>query len=327
MIIPKAVKLPSGNWRIQLKLKGKSINVLKPTKAECERAALLIKAEYKNGIYKKTSDITVSEAIDLYIDKRSNVLSPSTIKGYRSIQRNYFQSIMNDKAAEIDLQRAVNEESKVHSAKTVKNAYGLIRAVISDAGIEVKEARLPQVVRNERPFLNPDEIKMFLEVIKGEECELAALLALHSLRRSEILALTSSDIKDGFIYVNKSAVEGEHGLVTKKTNKNSSSNRIIPVMIPRIYEIMPKGLLVTHSPDTLGKQINRVCRKHGLPEVGVHGLRHSFASLAYYMGLSELETMKIGGWSDKNTMHNIYTHVYDKSLERKTNRLTEFFND
>ena len=47
---------------------------------------------------------------------------------------------------------------------------------------------------------------------------------------------------------------------------------------------------------------NRICRKNGLPEIGVHGLRHSFVSLAYHLGWSELTTMQIAGYSDYNTM-------------------------
>ena len=80
------------------------------------------------------------------------------------------------------------------------------------------------------------------------------------------------------------------------------------------------------SLSTLGyKQIRAACERAGLPNVGVHGLRHSFASLAYHLGLSEKETMKIGGWSDYGTMRRIYTHLSDSDALRGENQMRDFF--
>lgn len=45
-------------------------------------------------------------------------------------------------------------------------------------------------------------------------------------------------------------------------------------------------------------KLNRLCAANGLPEVGVHGLRHSLASLAASLNFSERATMLMGGWDD-----------------------------
>ena len=45
MKIPKARKLPSGTWHIQLRLGGESITVNARTEKECVRQAQIIKAE------------------------------------------------------------------------------------------------------------------------------------------------------------------------------------------------------------------------------------------------------------------------------------------
>ena len=42
-----------------------------------------------------------------------------------------------------------------------------------------------------------------------------------------------------------------------------------------------------------------------MPEVGTHGLRHSFASLAYHLGMSELETMELGDVTKKKMLERI----------------------
>lgn len=67
-------------------------------------------------------------------------------------------------------------------------------------------------------------------------------------------------------------------------------------------------------------------RANSLPEVGVQGLRHSFASLAYHLKLSEQETMQLGGWSDYKTMRKIYTHLAKVDRLKAENKITSFFS-
>ena len=73
-------------------------------------------------------------------------------------------------------------------------------------------------------------------------------------------------------------------------------------------------------------RINRICKKEGLPEVGVHGLRHSFASLAYHLGVPEKIAMEIGGWANSQTMHKIYTHISKADAERYVTQMSAFFD-
>lgn len=78
--------------------------------------------------------MTVGEAIDRYISEKSKVLSPYTIKGYNTVRRNYFQSLMSINLTDLeqsDIQRAILEEqAKGRSAKTIKNAHGLLTATL-----------------------------------------------------------------------------------------------------------------------------------------------------------------------------------------------------
>jgi integrase len=74
-------------------------------------------------------------------------------------------------------------------------------------------------------------------------------------------------------------------------------------------------------------RINAVCRKNDLPEIGMHGLRHSFASLAYHLKISEKIAMQIGGWADATTMHKIYTHIGKADILKSENLLKEFFEN
>jgi integrase len=334
MKVPEPSKLPSGNWFIRLRLGGKSIPITAATQKECIKQATLIKAEHLAGKRIEKSTLTVSQAIDAYILSRSNTVSPSTIRGYRMIQKHRFQSQMGKPiSSEINWQKAVNAEAARLSAKTVQNSWRFLCSVMRENDITPPRVTLPQVVKNARPFLEPEQIPVFVAALKNHSVEIPALLALHSLRRSEILALTwdKINLSAGTIRISGACVIDENQvLVTKATNKNSASNRTIPIMIPELRAALAacptkEGRLVTHDPRNIYRRINKICKLLGFPEVGVHGLRHSFASLAYHVGLSEQETMALGGWADTKTMHNIYTHLAAADRLKAQNKIAAFF--
>ena len=287
---------------------------------------------------RKRNNRTVAGAIDDYITARENVLSPSTIRGYRAIARTRFQSSMRWDIGTVtpeQWQRAVNQEAKKCSAKTLKNAWGFLSSVILEATGRKVNVRLPQIIPNELPFLTAEQIPIFLASIRGKGCEIAALLALSSLRRSEILALHWDDIdlENNCIYVHGAAVQGsDNALVQRKENKNTTSRRTIPFILPQLREAVlsadqSNDLVYPGNPNQIWQSVNRICRKEGLPEVGVHGLRRSFASLAYHLGLSEEVTMRTGGWSDIYTMRKIYTKVSEKDLLDQGRVYENFFAD
>lgn len=196
MKVPNPRNLKCGTWFIQLRLGGESIPVSAATKKECIDQARLIKAEHKAGVRtakKKEKSPMFREAIDNYIEKRDGILSPSTICGYRVIQRCRLKSVMWKPISDVsdgEWAKALNEEAKEFSAKTAKNTWGLIQAVLrEETGLEPPKVKMPQVVPFDKMFLEPGQIPVFVRAVKGSKVEIPALLALSSLRKSEILAL------------------------------------------------------------------------------------------------------------------------------------------
>lgn len=335
MKLPTIRKLPSGNYFCQLRIDGKSISITEPSEALCQAKALAYKTGLLDAKKAALTSVTLRAAIDNYIKDRQAVLSPSTLRSYRTIQRTRFASVMDRPINRIDgWQRIISNEAKLCSPKTLKNSWLFIKSVLKENGISAPNVHLPQIQPNAHPFLEPEQITAFIEAVKGKPCEIPALLALHSLRRSEIMGLEWQDIdlKAGTINVRGSGVFNEENkFVYKATNKNASSARVLPIMIPELSIALKsnqsKGHVVNCNPNTLWAQINAVCKKNNLPLVGVHGLRHSFASLAYHLGLSEQETMALGGWSDTQTMRKIYTHLAEKDRLKAENKLAKFFKN
>lgn len=341
MKVPKPRRLKSGTWFVQLRLGGVSVPITAPTEKECLHIAETTKADYRAGKrpVKQKSLPTLEEAMTNYIENKRNILSPSTIRGYKSIKENRYQGIVLKRIDEIDWQRAINEDAADHKPKTVKNGWRFVCSVLRENGIAPPNVALPQIVQEEHPYLEPEQIPAFLKAIKGEPCEIACLLGLHSLRRSEIVALTwdNVDLKHGLIDVHGAIVyDDKNKLIRKDANKNVSSRRTIPIMIPALSEALkavPKdkraGRVVTVTPNAILKQVNRVCERNGFPKIGVHGLRHSFASLAFSsdVGLTEREVMEIGGWSDPQTVHKIYEHLARKNRLKAANKMAKFYKN
>jgi len=133
------------------------------------------------------------------------------------------------------------------------------------------------------------------------------------------------------IRIERSVVPDEdHKFVEKNTTKTHGSSRTIPIS-DQLYEALTAvkektGTVVTGHPNTLYKRLNRLCAKIGLPPIGIHGLRHSFASLAYSLGLPAKITMQIGGWENDNVMLKIYTHISEREVNDSAAMMLQFFN-
>lgn len=335
MKTPTAKKLPSGSWFVRVYVDGQSYSITRPTEKEAVAEAMAMKARMIEAARTPGRDKTLKQAIDDYINERRNVLSPATIRGYCIIRDNRFQSVMNTKLSKINSkkwQSLVNMEARQVSAKTLKNAWGFVSSVIHYATGKEVTVRLPQVITNERSFLQPEQIPVFIQAIKGQRLEIPALLALSSLRLSEILALhwEDVDLEHRTLNVRAATVPNEDNvLVRKAETKNATSRRTIPIIQPLYEAMLPKkkkdGPVVTMSTSGIYKGINRICEANDLPQIGVHGLRHSFASLAYHLQIPEKIAMQIGGWANSQTMHKIYTHIGQKDISKQADKFTSFF--
>lgn len=338
MKVPEPRKLKSGTWFIQMRLNGVSVPVSAPTKTECKYQAQLIKSEYKAGkreIKRKEADPTLKDIVQRFIKLRENVLSPSTIRGYNQIMNLRFQNYMSCEISKIKWQSMIDDELKVVSEKTVKNSWGLIKAALTEFEKPIPKVRLAAVPVKEMRFLQPDEIFPFLDEIKGDIAEIGILLELHGLRRSEATGLEWDhvDLKNKTIFIQGARVQNKDGeFVRKKTNKNKSSTRHVPIMIPQLEEALnavqhKTGRVVTVSENTLLRHTKEACKRANVTVIGNHDLRRSFASLGYHLGLSERQIMEWAGWSDYMTMHRIYILVASKDREAAKNSFSEFFQN
>ena len=306
----KPEKLPSGNWRVKKQINGKMISITfdhKPKIAEVE-AEVAKRFGFYNG------KLTFQAAASNYIDARTNILSPSTIKNYRMMV-NYFSDTFLyrpiDDIQNNDIQKEINAFSKKVAPKTVKNRYAFVSSVFAEFRPDfILRVNLPMMVRKEPYIPTAEEIRMLLAEAEGTMYKTAILLGCCSLRRGEICALTIEDVNfsDCTITVNKDMVISETNEWVIKQPKTAASIRTINVPQVVIDSIKENGLFVGH-PNRISRWMKNKQKKLGIPEFSLHKLRHYFVSSAHEKGVSDANIMAGGGWATPNVMIKHYRHA------------------
>lgn len=345
MKVPKPRKLPSGSWFIQLRLGGQSISVTEPTEKLCVQKAQVLKAEYLAGKrQQKIEDahLTLERAIEIYCDDRSNGLSPATIRKYYNIKHNHFQDIMGQRIDRItprQWQRSVNAMLASYAPKTVNVSVGMLRTVVSASGgvlppVTIGGAAAQKAKDAEKcQFLEPDEILLFVQEAAKTKYAVPLLLALSSLRIAEIDGLDWTDITADTVRVRRVRIQDKDGRwILKAGAKTEGSVRDVPIFIPELQAAIdrdrqPEGKVLFCCQDALRRACRRICASAGVPCPGVHGLRHSFASLCAsdQVRIPQHISQQIGGWENDKIMKEIYTHVARSDLSASVARLKTFY--
>ncbi|MBR2365791.1 MAG: site-specific integrase [Oscillospiraceae bacterium] len=316
---------------MQLRLGGESISITAPTERECARQAALVKAEHLNGKRTAKANTTLSQAIDAYIARRSKLLSPATIRGYRIIQKHRFQELMNRKVSSIDtnaVQAVINAEAEKYSVKTLRNTTALILPALADAGQHINEDSLlyPMRIEKEKTIYTEEQQQALLVGIHGTDIEIPVLLASWlGLRRSEIIALRWRDVDlcKKVLSVHSARVQDEHNqYVNKDVTKTPRSTRkltlspyLCAVLSAAMPEDNPDAFIVPTSPQTIRNHMVKICERIGIPFLGLHALRHTNASVMLKLGIENQYAQARGGWSTDATLKRRYQHLFPGDQE------------
>ena len=339
--VPKPRRLPSGKSHISIMVDGQRHSVTADNDADCIREAAALKLRLKSAPKLSPVEETLRTLAERWLieygEKADPPLSPSTIAGYDRIIRCRAKDIIDLPAGKITPQLwkdSVTAAKKSYAPKTVRNTYTFLRNVWQTyTGMTVLLDLPDPDPKRTYDFLDYEQIEALVSILKGSDIEIPALLALSSLRRSEILALSWEcvDLRRGLLYVRAATVADKTGkLIRKDSTKTKASARTVPIIAPlqeALEAVEDKTGLVCPSITThIGQRFNTLLRRSGLPETACHGLRHSFASLAYHLQMPQAITQEIGGWSDPGTMRKIYTHIAQSDRAHYESAFTAFFD-
>lgn len=340
----KAKKLPSGNFRVRVfagttddgKKSYKSFTA--PTKREAEFLAAEFAAKKKRSAA-LLADRTLADAYARYIEIKANTLSPTTVREYQHSAQRDFRELMPLRLSRITqeaVQSAVNVMSATHSPKSVRNAHGLLSAVLRMFAPDIRlNTRMPQPKRSDIYVPSDEDIEKLLRVIEGQEIEKAVLLAAFgSLRRSECCALTEEDIKGNVVSVTKAMVWTKDRIWDIKPPKSKAGYRDVTLPEFVIRKLVPKeqgSRIVSLVPTSVTNYFAKTLKRAGLHHFRFHDLRHYQASILHAMGVPDKYIMARGGWKTDSTLKNIYQHeMSDKRRQVEDDickRFTERFQD
>lgn len=172
------------------------------------------------------------------------------------------------------------------------------------------------------------------------------VIATTGLRRAEICGLRWSevDLDGGRLRVSQTVTEVSGGLVDQNDGKTVTAERSLaldagtvdvlsrwrPRQSEERLEAGPawqdSGFLFTrhdgsgHRPKRLSSAFTAQVDRAGLPRIGVHGLRHSYATAALRAGVSpEIVSKRLGHSSVVVTL-SIYAHVFERDGQAAAER-------
>lgn len=334
----KAQLLPSGNYRTQVYC-GCDENGKKKFKSftsKYEWEALKMAEDYKNGLWEEANNKTVFQAFNDYINMKDNVLSPASLKAYRTIRDSRLQMIKDIPVTELkiaDIQRAVNFDAKRLSRKSIKSALGLLKSVCSMQDIEINTSKitLPPQKKTKKYIPSTSEI---IDMIIGTEIELPCLLAMWlSLRISEIRGLQFRDIsQDGkWITIRRTRIGLNNGDVIRDVTKTEDSTRTnrLPAYIYNLICQVPheneEDFIIPCCYELIRRKFKALTNEKGY-DITFHTLRHEFATTLNDLGVPSDYIQKLGGWSTDNVMKSVYIHTTLKKEDEYQNMIDNHFN-
>lgn len=251
----------------------------------------------------------------------------------------------------------IKDLSRDLQPKTVKNIVSFLSAAYQRyVELEIltrnpcRHADLPEQISKERLILKQEDIRPFYAALQDhyeEDPDLVVVLELAlfcGLRRSEICGLKEEniDVDRRTVHVADARHRTGGKMITGEGTKTASSNSILSLpafVFDDIMELIsihkenalrdkdlpsPEYLILGAygdpiNPDVLYKRLKRFEKKYDLPEVNLHGLRHTYASMLKWLGRDMVEVSHQLRHSQMSTTMNIYTHLFqDASIASKS---------
>lgn len=261
-----------------------------------------------------------------------------------------------------DLFDQAEPEKSTLSNKTVLHYHRLISSILEKAvkwqvirDNPCRRVELPKVEKKEARYLDDIEAERLLACLDKEPLQYrtAITLLLYSgMRRGELCGLEWQDIDfdNSLIDINKSSLYLSGKGIFNDETKTDSSHRVIKVP-PNVIELLRlhkreqnEVRMLTGSkwvnsgkifvqwngkplhPDTLTGWFKKFIRKYNLPDISLHSLRHTNATLLIANGVNIRTVASRLGHANMTTTSNIYTHAIKTADEKAADLLENALN-
>ena len=286
----------------------------------------------------------------------------TTAYGYRKIIDNHIVPAMGripvQRLSAQDIQKYYSMllREKGLSPNTIRRHHDLLAAALHAAvrqdvlfSCPVDRVDPPRKDPVEAHFYDADELRRLFDLTKGTPLEITVRLAgTLGLRREEICGLKWKQVDFGqrLIHIRQARTSAGADIIEKEPKNHSSARTLymgtdIYLLLmrekwkqeTRARDLGPKwpdtDLVVVDSrgvppsPNSLSLAFSRFIKCNGLPPLTLHGLRHSFATVASQQGASLFDIGKALGHSTPSTTGKIYTHLTDRTHTSTLSRVAK----
>ena len=242
------------------------------------------------------------------------------------------------------------------SPNTVRKHHDMLHLVFSLAVRQnmilqnpAERVEAPHKQYHEANFYTLDLLKKLYKLVKDTNLEITVKLAGGlGLRREEICGLKweNVDLDNKKIKICEAKTIAGTEIIDKDT-KNQSSDRTLALpddVVELLTEEKAKqeknkeyfgdlyensGYVVVrddgkpYRPNYLSVKFKKLIEANGMPPLTLHGLRHTFASVANSQGITLFEIGKVLGHSTPATTGKIYTHMFDNTHKSTLEKVAE----
>lgn len=299
-------------------------------------------------------DLTLADWLESWMDNIVRpTRAETTVYGYQKIIDNHIVPALGHipllKLTPMDIQQYYIQvqQSASLSSNTLRRHHDLLSSALRSAVRQDKllvspidKVEPPRAKQKEASYYRPEELKQLYSLIEGHPLELCVKLAGSlGMRREEICGLKWDcvDFQRQILFIREARTAYGATVVQKETKNRSSVRtlflpddliRLLHMEQTRQADWLRQGRLkepsqfvvlnyqgVPYSPNALSVAFTRFVRNNGLPRVTLHGLRHSFATVASFQGVPLFDIGKALGHATPATTGKIYTHLVDQTHE------------
>ena len=277
----------------------------------------------------------------------------TTYYGYKGIVRNHVVPAMGQiPLAELEPRRIQAYYSWLRmerrlSTNTVYKHHILLPTALKPAFKQgllaenpVDRVEAPRLAPPRQSYYNPGQLRTLLQAVRGHQLELVVRLAgCLGLRRGEICGLKweNVDLEGEVIYI-RDVLTTAGGTIVAKQPKTPHSIRKLGLAglkdlqallrqerlrqlqcAMHMEEWVDSGYVIVRwngdhtAPNQITVAFHNFLEKRKLPKVTIHGLRHTFASLANSAHVPLLDIGKTLGHKDCVITGRVYTHIFDQT--------------